>query len=318
MNGKHNFSFPRLNWLQLAVAAALTLAHGAAAAQQQFATPEDAAAALVAAARFDDVKGVVAVLGREGRAIVASGDKTADKNARARFLAAYDAKREFSQEGNKATLMIGSDSWPFPVPLVKAERGWSFDARAGKQEILYRRVGRNERSAIEVCLAYVDAQQDYAAMDPQKAGIPNYAQRVVSRPGKKDGLFWPAKDGEQASPFGELAAAAAREGYRASQKPSPYYGYYYKILKAQGPAAAGGAYDYTARGKMIGGFALVAYPAAYRNSGVMTFIVNHDGTVFQKDLGPRTRQIASGMTRFDPGKSWKKVAAESASASGAR
>jgi hypothetical protein len=204
-------------------------------------------------------------------------------------------------------LIVGTDDWPFPVPLVRKDGQWQFDSVAGRNEILYRRIGRNERNAIEVCLAYTAAQKEYADSDPQARGGPEYAQRIVSRPGRKDGLFWPVKDGERASPLGELAAAAAREGYRPRDGGAPYYGYYYRILRKQGADASGGAYDYVARGRMIGGFALVAYPAQYRNSGVMTFIVNHDGVVYQKDLGPRTARIAARMTSFDPDKTWSKV-----------
>jgi hypothetical protein len=285
-------------------------------AQQYFKNPEDATAALAASAKADDANGVITVLGPEGRAIASSGDKVADKNARAKFLAAYDVKRKLTQEGdNKVILVIGSDDWPFPIPLLRDDKGWHFDARAGLREILFRRIGGNERNTIQACLAYVDAQNDYASMDPQKSGVPEYAQRIVSHSGKKDGLYWPATPDEPASPLGELAAAAAREGYRPGQTPAPFFGYHYKVLQGQGSAAPGGAYDYTVRGRMIGGFALVAYPAEYRNSGVMTFLVNHDGIVFQKDLGPGSARIASAMTKFNPDKGWTKVVTET-SASG--
>lgn len=280
-------------------------------AQQHFKDPDEAIQALAAAAKEDDPKGVLQILGPVARDIIQSGDNVADKNARARFVAAYDAGRRISHEGNKVIFVLGSEAWPFPIPLVRDDRGWRFDAAAGRQEILFRRIGRNERNAIQASLAYVDAQNEYAAMNPQGRDAPGYARRIVSRAGQRDGLYWPTKEGEPASPLGELVATASREGYRPGQGRSPYHGYFYKILQGQGPAAAGGAYDYVARGKMIGGFALVAYPAEYRNSGVMTFIVNHDGTVFQKDLGPRTRWLASRMTRFDPDRTWQKVAPDS-------
>jgi hypothetical protein len=290
-----------------------------ASAQQRFKSPDEAAQALVAAAKADNPSQVRAILGPAGRDIVESGDKVADKNARERFLAAYGAGNRISQEGeNKAVLVLGQDDWPFPIPLVRADGSWQFDADTGRQEILFRRIGRNERNAIQACLAFVDAQNDYALMDPQKNGISVYAQRVVSRPDKKDGLYWPTKEGEPVSPLGELAAAAAREGYRPGQGRVPYHGYYYKVLQRQGSAAPGGAYDYVARGKMIGGFALVAYPAEYRNSGVMTFVVNHEGAVFQKDLGPRTPRIASRMSRFNPDSTWQKVNLESVTTDKAR
>ena len=308
------------SWFAISLAAIIVIAACVQAnAQQRFKNPDEATAALIAAARVDDPKAVVAILGPAGRAIIESGDKVADKNAREKFLAAYDAAHRVSNEGeNKAILVIGQNDWPFPIPLVRNDGEWIFDAAAGQQEILFRRVGRNEQNAIQVCLAYVDAQNEYALMDPQKNGVAVYAQRVVSRPGKKDGLYWPTTEGELSSPLGELAAVAASEGYRPSEDRAPYYGYYYKILQGQGSAASGGAYDYIERGKMIGGFALVAYPAEYRNSGVMTFVVNHEGVVFQKDLGPRTSQIASRMVEFNPDKTWQKVDTKSSATNEAK
>jgi Protein of unknown function (DUF2950) len=203
-------------------------------------------------------------------------------------------------------LIMGREDWPFPIPLVRKDGTWRFDTAAGREEILYRRIGRNELDAIETCLAYVDAQQEYAERGVAGNGV--YAQRIVSRPGKKDGLYWPAQSGTDESPLGELAASAAAEGYRAGQQRAPYHGYYYKVLTRQGPNAPGGALDYVVRGNMIGGFALVAYPAEYRNSGVMTFLVSHQGNVYEKDLGPDTARIAAGMTAFNPDNSWRRVA----------
>jgi hypothetical protein len=208
---------------------------------------------------------------------------------------------------DKATLVVGVQDWPFPIPLVQQDGKWRFDTAAGRAEILYRRIGRNELNAIQACLAFVDAQQDYAEKERAGGGSAAYAQRIVSRPGKKDGLYWPAKAGEEQSPLGELAARASAEGYRGGAQRTPYHGYYYKVLTRQGPNAAGGELDYVVRGNMIGGFALVAYPAEYGNSGVMTFVVNHQGTVFEKDLGVDTARISGGMTAFDPDASWKKV-----------
>jgi hypothetical protein len=202
-------------------------------------------------------------------------------------------------------LVIGREDWPFPIPLVRKDGTWRFDTAAGRAEILYRRIGRNELNAIETALAYVDAQQEYAEQGVAGNGV--YAQRVVSRPGTKDGLYWPAQSGADESPLGELAASAAAEGYRAGQQRAPYHGYYYKVLTRQGPNAPGGAMDYVVRGRMIGGFALVAYPAEYRNSGVMTFLVNHQGNVYEKDLGPNTARVAAGMTAFNPDNSWRRV-----------
>jgi hypothetical protein len=187
---------------------------------------------------------------------------------------------------------------------------WRFATAAGREEILYRRIGRNELAAIQASLAYIDAQNEYAEQDRTGSGFKSYARRIVSSAGKKDGLYWPAKEGEPASPLGELAAAASAEGYKVGGGRAPFHGYYYKILTAQGPTAPGGAINYVVRGNMIGGYGLVAYPAEYGNSGVMTFLVNHDGVVFQKDLGPQTARIASRMTSFNPDHTWKKAAVD--------
>ena len=293
-------------------AVAMTVAAWAsiACAQQNYKSPEAAVDALVATAKSDDMKAALVVLGRDGEDIISSGDKVSDDAVRQRFIASYDAKHQIAMEGgNKAILIIGDNDYPFPIPLEKNKDGtWSFDTQAGREEILARRIGHNELDAIQTVLAYVDAQDEYASKDRGAgAGVGVYAQRFISEPDKKDGLYWPTAQGEEQSPLGELFAEASRQGYRAGEGRSPYHGYYYKILTKQGPAATGGAVDYVVRGKMIGGYALVAYPAEYRNSGVMTFIVNHDGTVFQKDLGPDTAKIAEAMTSFNPDKTWSKV-----------
>jgi hypothetical protein len=279
-----------------------------ALAQEQFTTPEDAVSALVEAAKSQDQKGLLTVLGPDGKAIASSGDAVADANARDNFVSAYDAKHALELEGDGSqTLIIGNDDWPFPIPLINKGGKWQFDAAAGVDEILRRRIGRNELAAIQVSLAYVQAQNEYASLDPAGLGPHVYAQRIVSRPGKRDGLYWATAEGEQASPLGELAAKASAEGYKTGNTPIPYYGYYYRILTRQGAHALGGAYDYLAKGKMIGGFALVAYPAQYGNSGIMTFIVNQDGTVFQKDLGPQSDKLARKLEAFDPDSTWMKV-----------
>lgn len=250
------------------------------------------------------------VLGRDGRQIVESGDKVADETLRAAFLLAYDLRHQLVSEGEqKSILLVGNQDWPLPIPLVQRKGAWQFDTQAGKEEVLYRRVGRNELGAIQVCLAYVDAQNEYATLNPQKTGPASYAQRIISSPDKKDGLYWPAAANEPQSPFGEAMALATLQGYRAGLTPIPYHGYYYKILTGQGRTAPGGALDYVVKGNMIGGFALVAYPAEYGNSGVMTFLVNHTGAVFQKDLGAKTSRIASGMKTFNPDHTWKRVPA---------
>jgi len=279
-----------------------------ALAQQDYKTPQAAAEALAAAAKSSDAEAALVVLGHNGQDIISSGDKVADDNARQKFVAAYDAKHAVTMDGdNKAILIVGDEDYPFPIPMLHNKNGtWSFDTDEGRREILYRRIGRNELDTIQTCLAYVDAQDDYASKD-RGFGSGVYARRFISSPGKKDGLYWPTAQGEDESPLGELFAEASRQGYRAGEGRTPYHGYYFKILTKQGPAAEGGAADYVVDGKMIGGFALIAYPAQYRNSGVMTFIVNYAGAVFQKDLGPNTAKIAEAMTSFNPDKTWTKV-----------
>jgi hypothetical protein len=279
-----------------------------ASAQQSFKTPGEGTEALVSAARTGNRKAILTVLGGAGAEIVSSGDDVADAAARQRFLAAYDAKHQVTMDGDsKAIMIIGPEDFPFPIPLVRKHGIWRFDTAAGRLEILYRRIGRNELAAIQACLAYVDAQNEYAEKDRTGAGLGIYAQRVISKPGQKNGLYWPASQAGDESPLGELVAQATGEGYRVGAGRAPFHGYYFKILTRQGPNVSGGALDYIVRGKMIGGFALVAYPAEYGNSGVMTFLVNHTGVVFQKDLGPRTADIAERMTAFNPDQTWRKV-----------
>jgi DUF2950 family protein len=283
---------------------ALTLLSSVAQAQQSFPTPEDAAAALAAAVKSGP-SDILKVFGKAADDIVSSGDEVADADTRQRFTSMYDTKHSVKTEGNKkATLMLGPDDFPFPIPLVNTRSGWKFDADEGRIEVLYRRIGRNELDAIQTCLAFVDAENEYADKD-RGEGVGVYAQRIVSTPGKKDGLFW--RDDSDPSPLGALAAEASAEGYRTGEGPAPYHGYYFRILKGQGSDAPGGAFNYVVKGKMIGGFALIAYPAEYGNSGVMTFVVNHAGTVYQKDLGARTDSIAKRIYLFDPDQTWKKV-----------
>jgi hypothetical protein len=294
--------------VSMAIAALLCTTASIVSAQQDFKTPDEAASALSNAAKTGDRKAIVTVLGPDGQDIVSSGDEVADAATRQKFVAAYDAKHRIAMEGdNKAMLVIGQEDFPLPIPLVRKDGLWRFDTAAGREEILFRRVGRDELDAIQSCLAYVDAQNEYAERDRTGAGANTYAQRIISAPGKKDGLYWPTSQGEDASPLGELIAEATEQGYRVGEGRTPYHGYYFKILSKQGPDAPGGALDYVVKGKMIGGFALVAYPAEYRNSGVMTFIVNHTGNVFQKDLGPDTAKLAERMTSFNPDRSWTKV-----------
>jgi len=278
-----------------------------ASAQQAFKTPDEAASALASAAKSGDPKAIVSVLGPDGTDIVSSGDEVADAATRAKFLAAYDAKHQITMDGDsKAIMVIGPEDFPLPIPIVRKDGMWSFDTAAGRQEILFRRIGKNELDAMQASLAYVDAQNDYAAKD-RGAGRGVYAQRIISSAGKKDGLYWPTAQGEEPSPLGELVAQATKQGYRTGGGRTPFHGYYFKILDKQGAAAPGGELEYVVHGKMIGGFGLVAYPAEYRNSGVMTFIVNNQGVVYQKDLGPRTAQLAERMTAYNPDKTWQKV-----------
>jgi len=270
--------------------------------QSAFASPEAAASALVAAARGNRTGELARILGPGGEKLVSSGDPVADKDGRAKFVAAYAKEHELEKStDDRITLVVGDDHWPLPIPIVRRGKTWRFDTEAGEHEILARRIGRNELSAIEVCHAYVDAQTEYASVDRNGDGIREYAQKFASAKGKRDGLYWAVKPSEAQSPMGPLVASAHAEGY----KRLPYHGYYYKILKAQGKNASGGAYSYMAKHRMIGGFALVAYPAEWGNSGIMTFLVNQDGTVHEKNLGPKTESIARAMTAFDPDASWK-------------
>jgi hypothetical protein len=284
---------------------ALALMSSPSQAQQSYPTPEDAAAALASAVKSGPEGAVLKVLGSAAEDIVSSGDEVADADIRQRFTSMYEAKHSIKAEGNKkATLMLGPEDFPFPIPLVNTRTGWEFDTAEGRIEVLYRRIGRNELDAIQTSLAFVDAENEYADKD-RGEGIGVYAQRIVSSAGKKDGLFW--RDDNDQSPLGALAAQASAEGYKPEEGAAPYHGYYFRILKGQGSNAPGGALNYVVKGKMIGGFALAAWPAEYGNSGVVTFLVNHAGVVYQKDLGPRTEVLVSRMTAFDPDQTWKKV-----------
>ena len=288
----------------LAALASLCLAMSPAMAQQSFGSPDEAAAALAAAVKSGAKQDMLKLLGAGGEDIVSSGDDVADADARGKFTSAYDAKHSVKVDGKTASLIVGPDDFPFPIPLVQTKAGWAFDSEAGRQEILARRIGRNELDTIQTCLAFVDAENEYADKD-HGDGVGAYAQRIVSTPGKQDGLYW--KSDSNDSPLGALAAEAAAEGYKAGGEPQPYHGYYYRILTGQGQSAPGGSLSYVIKGKMIGGFALVAWPAEYGNSGLMTFIVNHAGTVYQKDLGKDTEAAARRMMWFDPDRSWSKV-----------
>ncbi len=303
MTSHHSLPLARTVPASLLLAGMLCLAAPHARAQQAFPSPDEAASALASAVKSGARRDMLRVLGSDGEDIISSGDAVSDAESRARFTSAYDAKHSVKVDGDKkAVVILGNDDFPFPIPLMKKKTGWEFDTAAGRLEILYRRIGRNELDAIQTCLAFVDAQNEYAEKDRgQGAGV--YAQRIVSTTGKKDGLYWPGDD----SPLGELAAQAAGEGYKVGQGPIPYHGYYFRVLTQQGPNAPGGTLSYVVKGKMIGGFALLAWPAEYGNSGVMTFVVNHSGVVYQKDLGNSTGALVRRMNWFDPDQTWKKV-----------
>ena len=277
--------------------------------QKAFGSPEEAMKALVETMQASDKKGVLAILGPEGEDIIDSGDAVQDKNAQDRFVKSYQERVDIVKEKeDRVSVILGNNHWPFPIPILKRGEGWVFDTKAGREELLNRRIGRNELSAIRVCLAYVEAQQEYASTDRERDGIIQYAQKIVSDKGRRNGLYWEAAEGEAPSPLGPLFAKAAAEGYkRAGDKPMPYHGYYYKILKGQGKSAPGGAYHYVINGHMVAGFALVAWPADYGVSGVMTFVVNQNGTVNQKDLGPKTEEIAKKMTLYNPDRTWRRA-----------
>jgi hypothetical protein len=282
----------------------------AANAQRTFDTPEAAAEALVKAAKARDRVAVRAILGAD--AAIYSGDAVDDRSAAERFIARYAEKHAIAKEGDaRATLNVGADETPFAYPLAKTPAGWRFDTAAGNDEVLARRIGANELAAINVMLAIVDAQQEYASADRDKSGLRTYAAKFASTPGRKDGLYWKAKPGEPLSPLGPLVTQASGEGYGKEKEkgagPAPYHGYHFRLLKSQGPAASGGAFDYVVKGRMIGGFAAIAWPARYGNSGVMTFIVNHDGVVYERDLGPDTAKLAAAIRRFDPAAGWSAV-----------
>ncbi len=282
----------------------------AAKAKQQvaYASPEDATRALYEVIQRHDEKSLFQVLGPGSAKLIYTGDPVADQQMRDRFVAAYDKAHKIEMvDDAKALLLVGENQFPFPFPLVKRSSGWHFDARAGAEEIVNRRVGENELFAIKFCLAYGDAQREYAEFDRDDDGLLEYAQKFKSSEGKRDGLFWPTAEGEPPAPLGPLAAQAKREGYSKSDKPIAYHGYYYRILTGQGKDAPGGAYDYLVKGNMIGGYALIAYPAKWGASGVMSFMCSHDGVVYQKNLGAESATVAAKIKLFNPGVDWSKA-----------
>jgi hypothetical protein len=288
---------------------AVPLATAAAAPQETFPTPEAAVDALMAALKADTDSAMLAIFGEEHKDLIVSSDRAATSGTRAKIHAAMQTMRVLKEPGpDRRVLVIGSEAWPVPIPIVRTEGRWRFATEEGADEIVNRRVGGNERNAIYVLHAYLDAQRAYAARDRDGDGVLQYAQKITSASGKHDGLYWPADEakGEEASPFGPLLAegGAYAKGRVAGD---PYRGYYFRILTRQGKDAPGGAYGYVINGRMIAGFAMVAYPAEYGNSGVMTFVVSHNGKVYEKDLGKDSVRIGAQMTTFDPGAGWKEV-----------
>jgi hypothetical protein len=277
-----------------------------ASAPATFATPQAGVELLVAALRANDRAALVALLGSGHSRVIDSGDAVQDAAAWKKFVADYDAKHSLQMDGDtKATMVVGADDWPTPVPTVKKAGGWRFDAAAGEGEIVARRIGNNELNTIQVCPAVIDMQHDYAADDRNGDRVAEYAQRFISSPGKHDGLYWPTKEGEPPSPGGPMVAEAAAQG-GGKGEPKPYHGYFYRMLKAQGKNAPGGERSYIVNGRLIGGVGVIAYPARYLSSGV-SFICNQDGIVYQKYLGPKTAEVVKQVTKYDPDKSWTKA-----------
>ena len=299
-------SLGRYGAFVMLVAATALAIPARAAEQKSFPSADAAVTALVEAAKAGDRSALDPLFGPDAHEVLPSGDPVADRGAREQFAARAAERTHLERVGDDfAVLSVGNDDWPFPIPLVKGKGGWVFDTAAGRQEILNRRIGRNELYTIQVMQAYVDAQREYAKRHKQETGVAEYAQKLKSTPGKHDGLYWETKDGEEESPMGPLFASATREGYApGSVEPQPFHGYMYKELRAAGPHAPGGAHSYLDGGRLTRGFAVLAYPVHYGSSGVMTFQVNEQGVVFQKDLGPRTADLASQISAYDPDDSW--------------
>jgi hypothetical protein len=273
-----------------------------------FRTPEAAAQALVNAAKSDNVAELTAILGPSAKAIVSTEDPVADRNARREFAARAAQKTKLipnRDRPNERIMLAGTDEWPMPIPIVEVNGQWYFDTVRGKREILVRRIGSNELDAIDISRGYVEAQNEYAEQHRTAEGTPYYAQKIISSPGQQDGLYWPAEPGKPESPIGEFVARAIAEGY--TKKGESFHGYYFRVLTAQGPHASGHEMDYRENGAMTKGFALIAWPASYRSTGIMTFVVDKSGIVYQKDLGPDTGKIAAGYKAYDPDPTWRPI-----------
>ena len=280
-----------------------------APAQKTFDSPGAAVEAMIAAVTAHDKDALLQIFGPDSKPLISSGDPVADRNTADLILQGYQQMNRIVLDNpDTATLYIGAVNWPFPIPIVKADGMWHFDTAAGAKEVIYRRIGRNELSAIQVCDALVDAQREYFSQLHDGSAVHQYAAKFVSDSGKQNGLYWPPAEGQPESPVGPLVAMAVSENYTRNQNaPTPFHGYIFKLLQEQGPAAAGGARKYIVKGNMTGGFAFLAYPVEYRNSGVMTFLVGKNGVVYQKDLGPDTGTVAPAITAYNPGKGWQKA-----------
>lgn len=312
--GHSSSRLSRLIGVGIAVAMTALIGQGCSSTgpRATYDSPEAAVDSLIAAVRANDPVQIKHILGPEGEEVISSGDEVADRDRISGFLHCYDEKHALTAEPDGArTLTVGATDWPMPIPLVSDGGKWSFDTDAGLDEILSRRIGHNELSTIQTCLAIVDAQREYVTLDVNSDGLHEYARKIISDPGQRNGLYWPVGAGEAESPLGPLVADAAAEGYgsarTASGDPRPYHGYHYRLLTAQGSAAPGGAMNYDVKGKLIGGFAAIAYPADYGNSGIMTFMVNYSGDLYQADLGSGTESAAKAIKNFDPGSKWTKV-----------
>jgi Protein of unknown function (DUF2950) len=275
--------------------------------QETFKSPGQAVQAMYEAARNNNTDELMRIFGPEAKDVLSSGDPAADAQDRQKIARKYAEMHRLVNDQDTVKLYVGAENWPFPIPLVKKNGVWSFDTAAGKKEVLYRRIGRNEFATLDVLGELVEAQKEYHSVPRDGATVKQYAQKFFSDSGRQNGLYWKTAEGEPASPIGPLVAEASKTYTRAKEGPTPFHGYYYSMLQAQGKSAPGGTMSYMSNGKMIRGFAIVAYPATYRNSGVMTFIVGADGMIYEKDLGPQTASTARSMTLFNPDKTWNLV-----------
>jgi Protein of unknown function (DUF2950) len=305
---RNNARFGLIVLVTAVFAVTMTVFPAQAPQQETFQSPAQAVQAMYEAAKSNDTNALIRIFGPQSKDLLSSGDASADAQDRQRVVRKYEEMhRLVTDEDKSVKLYIGAENWPFPIPLVEKNGVWSFDTAAGKNEVLYRRIGRNEFATIDVLGALVQAQKEYYSVPRDGATLKQYAQKFFSDSGRQNGLYWKTAEGEPLSPIGPLIAEASKTYTKAKQGPAPFHGYYYRMLKAQGKDAPGGAMSYMSNGKMIRGFAIAAYPATYRNSGVMTFIVGADGMIYEKDLGPQTASTARSMTLFNPDRTWNLV-----------